>query len=127
MSFWRSRVSDWRMKFALTSRSSRPFYPLSNYPWIIPLTVLLWVGVGVAAGIYREVHEEDLRRAFSDPLKIGIASTIILFAVTFALNLQYQPPAPGNLCAYRSLADDRVPSGGVALCRAVAKKRRGLS
>jgi exopolysaccharide biosynthesis polyprenyl glycosylphosphotransferase len=68
---------------------ARPFYPLSNYPWFIPLTVLLWVGVGVAAGIYREVHEEDLRRAFADPLKIGIVSTIILFALTFALQLEF--------------------------------------
>ena len=68
---------------------ARAFYPLSHYPWFIPLAVLLWVGVGVAAGIYREVREEDLRRAFGDPLKIGIASTIILFALTFALQLEY--------------------------------------
>ena len=68
---------------------ARPLYPLSNYPWFIPLTVAIWVGVGVAAGIYREVQVEDLRRAFTDPLKIGLTSTILLFAVTFALNLAF--------------------------------------
>jgi exopolysaccharide biosynthesis polyprenyl glycosylphosphotransferase len=68
---------------------ARPLYPLSNYPWMIPLTALLWVGVGVAAGIYREVREEDLRRAFADPLKIGLAATILLFAVISALKLEF--------------------------------------
>ncbi len=68
---------------------ARPLYPLSNYPWIIPLTVVLWVGVGVAAGIYREVREEDLRRVFTDPLKIGMVSTVLLFALTFALKLDF--------------------------------------
>jgi exopolysaccharide biosynthesis polyprenyl glycosylphosphotransferase len=68
---------------------ARPLYPLSNYPWIVPLTAVLWVGVGVAAGIYREVQEEDLRRAFADPLKIGLVATTLLFAVTFALKLDF--------------------------------------
>ncbi len=69
--------------------SLRPLYPLSNYPGIIPLTVGIVVGVGIVAGIYREVHEEDLRRAFADPLKVALASTILLFAATFALNLAF--------------------------------------
>jgi exopolysaccharide biosynthesis polyprenyl glycosylphosphotransferase len=68
---------------------ARPLYPLSNYPWIIPLAAVLWVGVGMAAGIYREVREEDLRRVFTDPLKVGIISTTLLFAVTFALKLEF--------------------------------------
>ena len=67
----------------------RPLYPLSNYPWMVPLTAILWVGAGVAAGIYREVKEEDLRRALADPLKIGIASTIILFAVISAVKVEF--------------------------------------
>jgi exopolysaccharide biosynthesis polyprenyl glycosylphosphotransferase len=66
-----------------------PLYPLSNYPLIIPLTVVLWVGVGLAAGIYREAHEEDLRRAFTEPLKIAIAATTLLFAIIFALKLAF--------------------------------------
>jgi exopolysaccharide biosynthesis polyprenyl glycosylphosphotransferase len=74
----RSHLADWR-----------PLFPLSNYPWMIPLTAALWVGVGFAAGIYREVQEEDLRRAFAEPVKVGLASTIILFAVIFALKLDY--------------------------------------
>jgi exopolysaccharide biosynthesis polyprenyl glycosylphosphotransferase len=69
--------------------TARPLYPLSNYPWIVPLAIVLWMGVGVAAGIYREVHEEDLRRTCTDPLKVGIVSTLLLFALTFALNLYF--------------------------------------
>jgi exopolysaccharide biosynthesis polyprenyl glycosylphosphotransferase len=69
--------------------TARPLYPLSNYPWIVPLAIVLWMGVGVAAGIYREVHEEDLRRTSTDPLKVGIVSTLLLFALTFALNLYF--------------------------------------
>jgi exopolysaccharide biosynthesis polyprenyl glycosylphosphotransferase len=68
---------------------ARPFFPLTNYPWFIPLTVLLWTGVGVAVGIYREVREDDLRRVFGDPFKVGVASTIVLFALTFALQLEF--------------------------------------
>ncbi len=66
-----------------------PFIPLSHYPGIVPLAVALWIGVGLAAGMYREVHEEDLRRTFGDPLKVSLVSTTLLFAVTFALKLQF--------------------------------------
>jgi exopolysaccharide biosynthesis polyprenyl glycosylphosphotransferase len=66
-----------------------PFIPLSHYPGIVPLAVALWIGVGLAAGIYREVHEEDLRRTFGDPLKVSLVSTTLLFAVTFALKLEF--------------------------------------
>ncbi len=68
--------------------TARPLYPVSNYPSIIPLTVAIWVVVGLTAGIYREVHEENLRRVFTDPLKVGVTSTILLFAVTFALKFE---------------------------------------
>ncbi len=67
----------------------RPLYSLSYYPWIAPLAVGLWVMVGLAAGIYREIREEDLRRAFSDPAKVGLVSTTLLFAVIFAFKLEY--------------------------------------
>jgi exopolysaccharide biosynthesis polyprenyl glycosylphosphotransferase len=66
----------------------RPLYPLSLYPWIVPVALGIWVGVGLAAGIYREVREEELRRAFLDPLKVGLISTTLLFAVTFAFKLE---------------------------------------
>jgi exopolysaccharide biosynthesis polyprenyl glycosylphosphotransferase len=69
--------------------SLRPLYSLSNYPGIVPLTVVIVVGVGIVAGIYRDVHEEDLRRAFADPLKVALASTILLFAATFALKFEF--------------------------------------
>jgi exopolysaccharide biosynthesis polyprenyl glycosylphosphotransferase len=66
----------------------RPLYALSIYPWIVPLAVGIWVVVGLAAGIYREIREEELRRAFLDPLKVGLISTTLLFAVTFASKLE---------------------------------------
>ncbi|MGA3326131.1 MAG: sugar transferase [Terriglobia bacterium] len=68
---------------------ARQFFPISNYPWIIPLIVALWVGAGVMAGIYREVHEEVLRRAFADPLKVGLAATVLLFAVISVVKFEY--------------------------------------
>jgi exopolysaccharide biosynthesis polyprenyl glycosylphosphotransferase len=69
--------------------SLRPLYSLSNFPGIVLLAVVIVVGVGVLTGIYREVHEEDLRRVFADPLKVALASTVLLFAATFALNLEF--------------------------------------
>ena len=68
---------------------ARQFFPISNYPWIVPLIVALWIGTGLVAGIYREVHEEDLRRAFADPLKVGLAATILLFAVISVIKFEY--------------------------------------
>jgi exopolysaccharide biosynthesis polyprenyl glycosylphosphotransferase len=67
----------------------RQFFPISNYPWIVPLIVALWIGAGVVAGIYREIHEEDLRRAFADPLKVAFAATVLLFAVISVVKFQY--------------------------------------
>jgi exopolysaccharide biosynthesis polyprenyl glycosylphosphotransferase len=67
----------------------RPLYPLSNYVWIVPLAVGLWAAVGIFTGIYREIREEDLSRAFRDPLQVALLSTILLFAVTFAFKLEY--------------------------------------
>jgi exopolysaccharide biosynthesis polyprenyl glycosylphosphotransferase len=66
----------------------QPLYPLSHYPGIVPLTVLLWLAVGLMAGIYREIEEKDLRRVFGDPLKVSLVSIIVLFAVVFALRLE---------------------------------------
>jgi len=68
---------------------ARQFFPISNYPWIVPLIVALWIGTGIVAGIYREVHEEDLRRAFADPLKVGLAATVLLFAVISVVKFEY--------------------------------------
>jgi exopolysaccharide biosynthesis polyprenyl glycosylphosphotransferase len=69
--------------------SPRPLYPLSNYSWIVPLAVGLWVGVGIFTGIYREIREEELMRAFRDPLQVGLLATTVLFAVTFAFKLEF--------------------------------------
>lgn len=67
--------------------SPRPLYPLSYYPWIVPVAVGVWLGVGLAAGIYREVP--DLRRALIDPVRVGVAAGTLLFALTFAFKIQY--------------------------------------
>ena len=69
--------------------TARHLYPLSFYPWIVPLSLALWITVGMVAGIYRTVREEDLRRVFADPFKVGLASIILLLAFTSALKLEY--------------------------------------
>jgi len=83
MSFW----AAWEVRSYLIS--PRPLYSLSNYPWIVPLAVGIWITVGLLAGIYREIKEEDLRRAFEDPLKVGLMATVLLFAATYAIKFQY--------------------------------------
>jgi FlaA1/EpsC-like NDP-sugar epimerase len=82
LSFW--------LAHAVRSRllSPQPLYPISHYPWIVPLALGIWLVVGLVAGIYREIREEELRRAFTDPLKVGVVSTTLLFAVTFAFKLE---------------------------------------
>jgi exopolysaccharide biosynthesis polyprenyl glycosylphosphotransferase len=69
--------------------SPRPLYPVFYYLWIVPVTMGIWIGVGLTLGIYREIREEELRRAFLDPLKVGFASAALLFAFIFALKLEY--------------------------------------
>jgi exopolysaccharide biosynthesis polyprenyl glycosylphosphotransferase len=69
--------------------SPRPLYPAVYYLWIVPVTIGIWVGVGLALGIYREIREEELRRALVDPIKVGFISTTLLFAFIFAFKLEY--------------------------------------
>lgn len=66
----------------------RPLYSLSNYRWIVHLSLGIWIAGGLLAGVYHEIKEEDLRRAFVDPLKVGVLSTILLFAATFAIKFE---------------------------------------
>jgi exopolysaccharide biosynthesis polyprenyl glycosylphosphotransferase len=79
-------LAYWVRSYTFTPR---PLYELSNYIWIIPLSVGLWIGVGIVAGIYREIHEEELRRTFSDPIKVALIATTLLFASITALKLEY--------------------------------------
>lgn len=65
--------------------SPRALIPLVQYFWIVPLSVSVWLGAGLVTGIYREIHEEQLSRAFLDPLKVFFSGTLVLFALTFAL------------------------------------------
>lgn len=69
--------------------SLRPLFSVANFPGFIPLAAVTAAGVGLSMGIYREVHLEDVRRAFTDPLKVAPISGILLFAVTFALKLEF--------------------------------------
>ncbi|MHB8652292.1 MAG: sugar transferase [Terriglobia bacterium] len=79
-------LADW---IRSTLVAPRPLYPLSHYLWIVPMAVGLWMGVGIIAAIYREIREEELRRAFADPIKVGFIATTLLFAFTFALKLEF--------------------------------------
>jgi exopolysaccharide biosynthesis polyprenyl glycosylphosphotransferase len=83
ISFWLA----WEIRSYLIT--PRPLYSLSNYPWIVPLAVGIWIVVGLLAGIYREINEEDLSRAFLDPLKAGFGAVVLLFAATYAIKFQY--------------------------------------
>lgn len=67
----------------------QPLAPLTGYVWVVPVCVGIWLGVGLATGIYREIREEELRRAFADPIKVAFLSTTLLFAFTYALRLEY--------------------------------------
>jgi exopolysaccharide biosynthesis polyprenyl glycosylphosphotransferase len=82
-SFW---LAHWVRAHLVTPR---PLYPAFYYLWIVPVAVGLWAGVGLALGIYREIREEELRRAFVDPVKVGFVSTTLLFAFVFAFRLEY--------------------------------------
>jgi exopolysaccharide biosynthesis polyprenyl glycosylphosphotransferase len=69
--------------------SPRPLYPVFYYLWIVPVTIGTWIGVGLALGIYREIREEELRRAFLDPIRVALISATLLFAFIFAFRLEY--------------------------------------
>jgi exopolysaccharide biosynthesis polyprenyl glycosylphosphotransferase len=68
---------------------ARRFFPITHYPWVVPVIVALWIAAGMVAGIYREVNEEDLRRAFADPLKVGLAATVLLLAIITVIKFEY--------------------------------------
>lgn len=82
-SFW---LAHWVRAHLVTPR---PLYPAFYYLWIVPVTIGIWAGVGLALGIYREIREEELRRAWADPIKVGFVATTLLFALVFAFRLEY--------------------------------------
>ena len=69
--------------------SPRPLFSPGNYYWIVPLVAGLWVGTGVVLGAYRDIREDEIRRAFTVPFKVGFLATALLFALTFAFRLEY--------------------------------------
>ncbi|MGH9434475.1 MAG: hypothetical protein ACRD06_00585, partial [Terriglobia bacterium] len=69
--------------------SLRPLYPVVFYLWILPVVVVLWIGVGWTAGVYRDVHVVGLRRALLDPVKTAFFATLLLFAVTSIFKVGY--------------------------------------
>ncbi|HUX10586.1 MAG TPA: sugar transferase [Terriglobia bacterium] len=67
----------------------QPLYPDSNYLWIVPYAIALWIGVGLMTGSYGEIQEEKLLRTFWDPVKVAFLGTALLFATIFAFKLVY--------------------------------------
>jgi exopolysaccharide biosynthesis polyprenyl glycosylphosphotransferase len=84
-------LASFGLAYAIRSNviAPRPLYPFSNYLWIVPVTVGIWLGVGFAVGNYRDIRDEELSRAFLDPMKVALVATTLLFAFTFAFKLVY--------------------------------------
>ncbi|HET7840530.1 MAG TPA: hypothetical protein VFM21_02935, partial [Terriglobia bacterium] len=84
-------IASFALAYHLRSNiiAPRPLYPLTYYSGVVALAVGLWGAVGIFTGIYREVREEELGRAFRDPLQVALLSTTLLFAITFALKMEY--------------------------------------
>jgi exopolysaccharide biosynthesis polyprenyl glycosylphosphotransferase len=60
--------------------------PAYNYVGIVPIILLIWITVGWAHGLYdRPLHERPLRLV-PRLIRITIFSTLVLFAVTFAIH-----------------------------------------
>ncbi len=84
-SFWLAH----QVRLRLGAYGLRPLYPAHDYLWIVPVSVGVWVAVGMLLGIYREIREEKLGRAFADPLRVAVSGTILVFAFIFAFQLAY--------------------------------------
>jgi exopolysaccharide biosynthesis polyprenyl glycosylphosphotransferase len=69
--------------------SPRPLFSPENYLWIVPLVAGLWIGTGVALGIYRDVPEDEWRSALVAPVKVCFFAGLLLFAVVSAFRLEY--------------------------------------
>jgi exopolysaccharide biosynthesis polyprenyl glycosylphosphotransferase len=84
-------AGSFALAYGIRSRfiTRQPFYPDSNYFWIIPYAIALWIVVGFVTGSYREIQEENLLRAFWDPAKAAFLGTALLFATIFAFKLVY--------------------------------------
>ena len=68
---------------------ARVFYTGRFYLWLMPAALLIWVLTGLAAGIYREIHENDWRSVLWDPLKVNVVATFILMAFTVVVKDEY--------------------------------------
>src|SRR2546428_6785765 len=85
-SFW---LAYWLRSRIVTPR---PLHSLSNYPWIVPLAVGIWVSVGLASGVYRGVP--DLCRSLADAHRVSLIGTTSLFSfpspfkLAFSIRLQ---------------------------------------
>ncbi|MDE3179080.1 MAG: sugar transferase [Acidobacteriota bacterium] len=82
-SFW---IAYW---IRANLESLRLLYPVYFYLWIVPVVVVLWIGTGWVAGVYRDVHDGELRRAFLDPLKVFFFASLLLFAFTSVFKVEF--------------------------------------
>ncbi|HEV2425334.1 MAG TPA: sugar transferase [Terriglobia bacterium] len=68
---------------------ARVFYTGRFYLWLMPAALLIWILTGLAAGIYREIREDDWRAVLWDPLKVNVVATLVLMAFTVAVKEEY--------------------------------------
>ncbi len=67
----------------------RPLYPAIYYLWIVPLIPVIWVGTAWALGAYRDPAYQDMRRAVTITLKVGITATVLIFALIQIFKVQH--------------------------------------
>jgi exopolysaccharide biosynthesis polyprenyl glycosylphosphotransferase len=67
----------------------REFWVTPFYLWIIPLIPVIWIGVGLSTGVYRDILEENWRFVFWNPVKVCVTCSLILAALTFAARVLY--------------------------------------
>jgi len=84
-------ISSFALAYLLRAHviSPRPLYSPEHYLWIVPLVAGLWVATGVALGVYRDIREEEWRRALTTPLKMSFLAGLLLFAIVSAFRLEY--------------------------------------
>jgi exopolysaccharide biosynthesis polyprenyl glycosylphosphotransferase len=84
-------VASFALAYVLRAHviSPRPLFSPEHYLWIVPLVAGLWIGTGVALGIYRDVPEDEWRSALSAPVKVSFFAGVLLFAFVSAFRLEY--------------------------------------
>lgn len=107
----------------------RPLYPVYFYLWIVPFAVVLWLGTGWAAGVYRGVQDRALRRALLDPLTVNLIAPVLLFALISIFKVEFISRALLGLyavCDFLLMAAFRVCACRARLQASIAGLRHFL-